>query len=84
MEERKTRIALVGIIVEDMAATEAINNILHAYSDAVIGRMGIPYRKRGVAIISLVLDASEPEIGALCGKLGMLPGVSIKTVYSKK
>ncbi len=79
----ETRIALVGIIVEDHARTEEINRILHEYSGWIIGRMGIPYRSRGIAIISVVLDAPQEAISSLSGKLGMLNGVSAKTVYSK-
>ena len=79
----ETRIALVGIIVEDMEQSEKINQILHEYGRYIIGRMGIPYRQRNVSIISIVLDAPNPLISALSGKLGMLPGVQTKTVYSK-
>ncbi len=79
----ETRIALVGIIVEDMEQSEKINQILHEYGGYIIGRMGIPYRQRNVSIISIVLDAPNPIISALSGKLGMLPGVQTKTVYSK-
>ena len=79
----ETRIALVGIIVEDMEQTEKINRILHTYGSYIIGRMGIPYRQREVSIISIVLDAPNSVISALSGKLGMLPGVQTKTIYSK-
>lgn len=82
MEEDR-RIALVGVIVEDMEQSEKINQILHAYGSYIVGRMGIPYRERGVSIISVVIDAPSPIISALSGKLGMLPGVQTKTVYSK-
>ena len=81
----ETRIALIGIIVENPDVTEQINRILHEYSGYVIGRMGIPYRRQGIAIISIVLDASQDDvISSLSGKLGMLRGVSAKTVYSKQ
>ena len=79
----ETRIALVGIIVEDMEQTEKINHILHIYGSYIIGRMGVPYRQRMVSIISIVLDAPNSVISALSGKLGMLPGVQTKTIYSK-
>lgn len=81
MEEK--RIALLGIIVEDMTVTEKLNRILHDYNMYVVGRMGIPYHDRGVAIISLVLDAPQNVISTLSGKLGMLSGVSVKAVYQK-
>lgn len=80
----ETRIALVGIIVENSEVTEELNRILHEYSGFIIGRMGIPYRTQGIGIISVVLDAPNDVISSLSGKLGMLKGVSVKTVYSKK
>lgn len=79
----ENRIALLGIIVENKEVTDRLNDILHEYADYVVGRMGIPYRERGVSIISVVLDAPESAVSALSGKLGMLEGVSVKAVYSK-
>lgn len=81
MEEN--RIALVGIIVEDLSATEKINAILHECAGSIVGRMGIPYRQKHVSIISVVVDAPADVISSLSGKLGMLPGVNVKTVYTK-
>jgi putative iron-only hydrogenase system regulator len=78
-----SRIALVGIIVEDPKSVDRINETLHEYRNYIIGRMGIPYRKRSIAVISIVMDAPNPVISALSGKLGMLPNVSTKTIYSK-
>ena len=80
MEER---IALVGIIVENPDAVEQLNAILHEYSGSIIGRMGIPYRKQNVCIISLVIDAPNDVISSLSGKLGMVKGISVKTLYSR-
>ena len=80
----ENRIALIGIIVEDTAASTEINRILHDYQEYLVGRMGIPYRKQNVAIISVVVDAPADVTSSLSGKLGMLPGISVKTVYSKK
>lgn len=77
------RIALAGIIVEDPAAANEVNRILHDFSQWIVGRMGIPYRSRGVSIISVVLDAPQPVLSSLSGKLGMVDGVSVKTVCSK-
>lgn len=79
----ENRIVLLGIIVENKEVTDRLNDILHEYADYVVGRMGIPYRERGVSIISVVLDAPESAVSALSGKLGMLEGVSVKAVYSK-
>jgi len=79
----ETRIALVGIIVEDKESTEKLNTILHEYSQYIIGRMGIPNAKHGVAVISIVMDAPTDAVSALSGKLGMLPHVSAKAIFSK-
>lgn len=75
--------ALIGIIVGDQQSAGSINDILHEYAPYVIGRMGVPYHKRQVSVISIVLDAPPDAISALAGKLGMLGGVSTKTVYAK-
>lgn len=79
-----TRIALIGIIVENPDITDELNRVLHESREHIIGRMGIPYRPREVNIISVVVDASNDAISALSGKLGRLEGCSVKTVYSKK
>jgi len=79
----ETRIALIGIIVDDISSTERLNGILHEFGQYIVGRMGIPYRDKGVSIISVVIDAPNDIISSLSGKLGMLPGVNIKTVYGK-
>lgn len=79
----ETRIALIGIILENKQSVEKLNTILHDYSEYIIGRMGLPNAKKGVSVISIVLDAPNNVISALSGKLGMLPQVSAKTIYSK-
>lgn len=78
-----TRIALIGIIVEDMASTKRLNALLHEYASHIIGRMGVPYQQKGVCIISVALDAPETVISALSGKIGMIDGISVKTIYAK-
>ncbi|MDR1440380.1 MAG: iron-only hydrogenase system regulator [Clostridiales bacterium] len=78
----ESRVAIIGIIVENTDSVEKLNQILHQYADAIIGRMGIPYRKRGISVISLALDAPQDVISALSGKIGMLPGVNAKTAYA--
>ncbi|ALP91357.1 MULTISPECIES: TM1266 family iron-only hydrogenase system putative regulator [Clostridium] len=80
----ETRIALIGIIVEDSNEIEKLNLILHEYSTYIIGRMGIPYKEKDVCVISIVIDASNDVISSLSGKLGMIKGISVKTMYSKK
>lgn len=79
-----TRIALIGIIVEDSEATTKLNAILHDYGQYIIGRMGIPYKEKNLSIISVVMNAEQDIISTLAGKLGMLKGISVKTIYSKK
>lgn len=79
----ETRVALLGIVVENPDSTEPLNRLLHQYKDYIIGRMGLPYRARGINIISIVLDAPADDISSLAGKIGMLPGVTAKAVYSK-
>lgn len=78
----ETRVAVISIIVEDTEATEKLNSYLHDAGQYIIGRMGIPYRERGVNIISVALDAPQDVISSLSGKLGNLSGVSVKTAYS--
>jgi putative iron-only hydrogenase system regulator len=77
-----TRVAVMSIIVENTDSVEKINSLLHEYGEFVIGRMGIPYRKRGISIISVVLDAPQNTVSTLSGKIGALAGVSVKTAYS--
>ena len=79
----ETRIALIGIIVEDNKEADKLNYILHEYRQYIIGRMGLPYREKSVSIISIVIDASNDIISSLSGKLGMLKGSNVKTMYSK-
>lgn len=78
------RIAILGIIVEDETSVERVNDLLHGYREHIVGRMGMPYRERQISVISIVMDAENDVVSALSGKLGMLPGVSAKAVYSKK
>ena len=78
----ETRVAVMSVIVENSDAVEKLNAILHAYGEFIIGRMGIPYRKRKVNIIAIALDAPQNTISALSGKIGGLSGVSVKTAYS--
>ena len=79
----ESRVAIIGIIVEDPASIEELNQILHAYGDQIIGRMGLPYPKKGINIISIAVDAPQDIISALSGKIGKLSGVSSKAAYSK-
>ena len=78
----ETRVAVMSIIVENTDSVEPINTLLHEYGPYIIGRMGIPYRERGISIISIALDAPDNTISALAGRIGNLQGVSVKTAYS--
>lgn len=78
----ETRVAVIGIIVENDDAIEKLNSILHEYKKYIIGRMGIPYRERNVNIISIAIDAPQDVASALSGKIGKLAGVTTKTAYS--
>ena len=80
----ETRVAVMSIIVEDTESVERMNAILHEYGEYVIGRMGIPYRQRGINIISVALDAPQDVVSALAGKVGKLEGVSVKTAFTQK
>ncbi len=80
----ETRVAMLGIIVENTEEIEHLNRILHDYAEYIIGRMGIPYSRKQMNIISIVLDAPEEQISALAGKIGMLRGISSKVIYGKK
>ena len=80
----ENRIAVMGIIVEDVDSVEALNSVLHDYGAYIIGRMGIPYRDRGLNIVSIAIDAPQDIIAALSGKIGNIEGISVKTAYSNK
>lgn len=79
----ESRVAIIGIIVENKDSVELLNSILHEYGKFIIGRMGLPYSKRGINIISIVVDAPQDEINTLSGKIGKLDGVTSKVAYSK-
>ncbi|MDE5862234.1 MAG: iron-only hydrogenase system regulator [Ruminococcus sp.] len=78
------RIAVTAIIIDDPSAVQEVNDVLHGYSNIIIGRMGIPYRERGISVISVTLDAIPDVISSLTGRLGQIKGVSAKAVISKK
>ena len=77
-----SRLAVMGIIVENLSSVEPLNSLLHEYGNYIIGRMGIPYREKNINVMSIVIDAPQDTIAALAGKAGNLAGVSVKTAYS--
>jgi putative iron-only hydrogenase system regulator len=79
-----TRVAVIGIIVENQESVAELNNILSEYRDFIIGRMGIPYREKKVSLISIAVDSDNNTINAMTGRLGKLDGVTVKAAYSKK
>lgn len=81
MEE--TRIAIIAIVVEDSESVTSLNETLHVYAKYIIGRMGIPYHKKNISLISVAIDAPSDVISALCGKLGNISGLTVKAAYSK-
>lgn len=78
----ETRVAVIGIIVENEESVNRLNGLLHDYGKYIVGRMGIPYREKGINVISIVIDATQDVISALSGKIGALDGVSAKAAYS--
>ena len=78
----ENRVAVIAIIVKNPDSVAALNELLHQYGSSVIGRMGVPYREKGVNIISVAMDAPGDVISALSGKIGRLPGITAKTVYA--
>ena len=78
----ETRVAVMSIIVEEADTVEILNSILHEYREYIIGRMGIPYKEKKISIISIAVDAPQNTISAMSGRIGKLPGVSVKTAYS--
>ncbi len=82
MEDK--RIGVAAIIIEDTESAQKVNEVLHKFGNLIVGRMGIPYRERGVSVISVVLDGNSDDISALTGQLGKIDSVSVKAVMSKK
>ena len=78
----QNRVAVMAIIVREGDSVAALNALLHAYGDFIIGRMGVPYRSRGVSLISIAMDAPGSVTSALSGKIGRLEGITVKTVYA--
>jgi putative iron-only hydrogenase system regulator len=84
MDETDKRIGIIGIVITDLSCTSEINRIVHDYSYLIVGRMGIPYRERGVSVISLIVDGCNDDISAMTGKLGRVEGAAVKSMVTKK
>lgn len=81
MEDK--RIGVVGIVVEDLDAAAQLNEVLHESAGLIVGRMGIPYRERGVSVIALIVDGENDAVSAMTGRLGRIPGITVKTALAK-
>jgi len=82
MGQNDTRVAVIGIIVENPDSVAKLNDILTKHRDKIIGRMGLPYEKKNISCITVVIDAAQNEINTLCGQIGKLDGVSSKAAFS--
>lgn len=82
--EEDNRIGVAAVIIEDPDSAREVNETLHKFSRLIVGRLGIPYRERGISVISVVLDGTADEISALTGKLGKIKSVTVKAAMSKK
>jgi putative iron-only hydrogenase system regulator len=78
------RIAVAAIVIDEPEAAVEVNAVLHEYNDIIIGRMGVPYKERGISLISVAIDAEPDVISSLTGRLGQISGVSVKAAISKK
>ncbi len=79
------RLGFVGIIIEDRKkGSEKINAVLSEFGDMIVARTGIPYKEKGCCVITLVVNASTDEVGALTGKIGSIEGVTVKSAVSKR
>ncbi len=83
LQSLEKRIGVIGIVIENLDRVPQVNDILHQYGNIIVGRLGLPYREKGLNIISLIVDGTTDEIGALNGKLGKIDGVNVKSALSK-
>jgi putative iron-only hydrogenase system regulator len=77
------RLGVIGIVVENLDSVNQLNEVLHEYSNLIVGRMGIPYREKGVSVISLIVDGNNDDISAMTGKIGRIKNVSVKSALTK-
>jgi putative iron-only hydrogenase system regulator len=79
----ENKIAIIAIVVRELAASAKVNDLLHEYAPFIVGRMGIPYHDKGVSVISIIADAPPDDISTLAGKLGRITGITVKSVQIK-
>lgn len=77
------KIGIIGVVIEELSNVRYVNDVLNEYSNLIVGRMGLPYKERGVSVISLIVDGTNDEISALTGKLGRISGISVKSMITK-
>jgi putative iron-only hydrogenase system regulator len=77
------RIAIVGVVIEEKESVEKVNDVLHRFAERILGRMGLPFREKGVAVISLIVDGTNDQISAMTGALGRVQGISVKSMITK-
>ncbi|WP_426350714.1 TM1266 family iron-only hydrogenase system putative regulator [Alloiococcus sp. CFN-8] len=80
----ETRVGVVAIVLDDINSSPLVNDTLHDYAGIIVGRMGIPYKEKGVSVISIIVDGTTDAISALTGKLGKISGVNVKSAITKK
>ena len=80
----ETRVGVVGIVIEELESAVMVNQILHESADKIVGRMGIPYRQKGISVISVIVDGTVDELSAMTGRLGKIKGVTVKSALTKK
>lgn len=80
----ETRVGVVGIVIEDLESAQMVNQVLHDFADKIVGRMGIPYREKGISVISVIVDGTVDELSAMTGRLGKIKGVTVKSALTKK
>ncbi|MEF9960717.1 MAG: iron-only hydrogenase system regulator [Niameybacter sp.] len=80
----ETRVGVVGIVIDDLESATMVNQILHEFADMIVGRMGIPYREKGICVISVIVDGTVDALSGMTGKLGKVKGVTVKSALTKK
>lgn len=80
----ETRVGVVGIVIEDLESAPDVNQVLHEFAEMIVGRMGVPYKEKGISVISIIVDGTVDRMSAMTGKLGKIQGVTVKSALTKK